>query len=54
MGSMVPRFHDSDLFLGQSIQPIHQRADLVAGGLDLAVVELLVDGDGGDAVLDIL
>jgi hypothetical protein len=47
VGSVVPPFHDSDLFLGQPIQLIHQRVDLLIGGLDVALVELLVGGDGG-------
>jgi len=35
-------FPSSDLFLGRSIRLIHQRVDLLIGGLDLALVEPLV------------
>jgi len=45
--SVVPPLRDSDLFLGQPIQLVHQRIDLRIGGLDLALEELLVTGDGG-------
>jgi len=37
MFSVTPPLHDSDLFLGQSIEPTHQRLDLRAGGLGLVV-----------------
>ena len=38
---------DFDLFLRQPIQLVHQRVYLPVGGLDLALVQLLVGGDGG-------
>ena len=50
MHSVLRSLHDSDLLLGQPIQLIHQRVDLRVGGLDLALVELLVGGDGQDCV----
>jgi dihydrodipicolinate synthase/N-acetylneuraminate lyase len=47
VSSRLLPLHNSDLFLGQSIQTADQRVDLLVGGLDLALVELLVGGDGG-------
>ena len=44
--SSLPRHHRY-LFLGQPIQFVHQRVYLAVGGLDLALVQLLVGGDGG-------
>ena len=40
MYSVVPPLHDSDLFLRQPIQLIHQRVDLLVGGLDLARAQI--------------
>jgi len=45
--SVVPLFHDSDLFLGQCIQLIHQRVNPSILGLDPALVEVLVGGNAG-------
>ncbi len=45
--SLPPPLHKGDLFLGQPIQLVHQRVDLLVGGLDLAMLELLVGGNGG-------
>lgn len=54
MASIPAPLRDSDLLLRQSIQLIQQRVDLLVGGLDLALVQHLVGGGGGDALLDTL
>jgi len=41
-----PPLQDDDLFLGQPIRLVHQPLDLLVGGLDLALVELLVRSAG--------
>jgi len=38
---------DLDLFACELVQAVHQLVDLLVGGLDLALVEVLVGGDGG-------
>jgi len=48
---MIPPLHESDLFLGQPIQLVHQPDNLLVGGLDLALVQLLAGGDGGGGQL---
>ena len=42
---MIPPLHNRDLFLRQPIQLVHQRVDVRIGGLDLPVVQVLVDGN---------
>jgi len=51
VGSVILSLHDGDLFLGQTIQSIDQRIDLLIGGVDLALLELLVGGDGSGGQL---
>jgi hypothetical protein len=45
--SVIWPLHDSDLFLGQPIELLHEGVDFRIGGLDLALAEFLVGGDGG-------
>jgi hypothetical protein len=44
--SVIPPLHNRDLLLGQPVHLTHQCVDLGIGGLDLALVELLVGEDG--------
>ena len=39
--------HNLGFLIGQPIQPIHQRVNLPVCGLDLALIELLIGGNGG-------
>ena len=41
--SAIPPLNDIDLFLRQPIQFVHQRVNLLLGGLDLRLVWVLVE-----------